>query len=86
MLQVLIDNRFIERSLPREIRLENELLKVSHDGYILVKAKYLLALAQIFFFFFKNLNFLLSSFFYHISPVYSYTRLRFNNFCIHLIP
>lgn len=56
MLQVLIDNRFIERSLPREIRLENELLKVSHDGYILVKAKYLLALAQVFFFFFKNLN------------------------------
>lgn len=26
-----------------------ELLKVSHDGYILVKAKYFLALAQVFF-------------------------------------
>lgn len=24
MLEVLIDNRFIERSLPREIRVENE--------------------------------------------------------------
>lgn len=68
MLQVLIDNRFIERSLPREIRLENELLKVSHDGYILVKAKYLLALAQIFFFFLRILTFfyLLSSIIFHL--------------------
>lgn len=72
-----------------------ELLKVSHDRYILVKAKYFLALAQIFFFFKKKthaiqLMFILSNTFFcqlsYISPVYLYILARYScfNFRIHL--